>query len=879
MVRISVGAPTHQTSGRLYGAFFEDINHSADGGLNANMVNNYSFDGVYLDHHTWRLSGADRWRTQADPLRFWWFDGCSAVSCGTEIRGAHGQTIDTSADCPAPPIHAHSRYARITVGDVRDNAGAGDANVQPDDAATDGMTRPAATGGLAMATRAAAIENLGYNGGGTNAGEPAFAITAGHTYDVSLCIRAVSGSARLSVCVIGGDGSPLTGRAWLICEAGRTPGANAGGCAGDCTGGCASDCTAPSVRVVADPSSPHDDGTAGRTPAGGPSDSSVSADVSPAPIEQLSDGWVRVSAQVNGLATDYGKLHIGIETGIGIGTELGDVPDADGSSHPNNFDGPGRPNSLNGLNGSNRPHVAGGLDEPTAPVVFDLDLVQFMDADYWGVGDPKWRYGKLRRDLVEAIAALHPAFVRFPGGCIVEGVTPGNEYRWKDTVGALPARRAQYSMWSFKMPDGSSYCQSYQIGFYEYFCLCEDLGAKPLPTLFAGIACQSPGRDPRHMDTDSEPFRRNVIQDYLDLIEFANGDPNTSPWAAVRRDMGHPEPFGLDMIGVGNENFGADYVDKFDRIATAIHKRYPDILCVMSAGLFPFRPAMARTWHHARAIANGVTGTGTGTSTSTGATFHGPLAAVGSATGDAIVVDEHSYHSPAWFESQAHRFDDYPRCGAGVYFGEYSANGYFAGQPQTEQGANTWRSALGEAAFLTGCERNSDVVRMTSYAPLLAHIPAKGWAQNLIEFNPAHVNPTVNYEVERLFSTHLGPWTYDVAIESNPNAKHLYVSVTGADNDDPYRHIKIVNTAERPVDVTLEIARGLAGLSATASHGPVRIEVETLTAEPDAKTVIGYRGEATKAIDLARRTYTLPSPSSLLAMKIPPYSVTLVTSR
>ena len=488
--------------------------------------------------------------------------------------------------------------------------------------------------------------------------------------------------------------------------------------------------------------------------------------------------------------------------------------------------------------------------------VIDLDFVTL---------EPRTTYRGLkhfRPDLVEALADLKPRFMRFPGGCIVEGVTPGNEYRWKDTVGSLAARRQQYSMWSFKMPDGSSYSQSYQIGFYEYFCLCEDLKAKPLPTLFAGIACQSPGRDPRHMDINSATFRNNVIQDYLDLIEFANGDPESSSWAAVRRDMGHPEPFGLDMIGVGNENFGADYVAKFDMISEAIHERYPDMLCVMSAGLFPFQPAMKRSWDHARALA---------------ATDSG---AHDSATGDAIIVDEHSYHSPEWFASQASRFDAYPRCGAGVYFGEYSANGYFAGQPQTEQGANTWKSALGEAAFLTGCERNSDVVRMTSYAPLLAHIPAKGWAQNLIEFNPAHVNPTVNYEVERLFSTHLGDTTYAVSIEQTASrpAKHLYVSATGHDGDDACRYIKIVNISDSPVDVTLEIARGLAGLGASPSR-PVRLEVTTLSANPTAKTTIGYRGEASGVIVPERRAYTLPSPSSLLAMKIKPYSVTLVVSR
>ncbi|KAB7787620.1 alpha-L-arabinofuranosidase C-terminal domain-containing protein [Bifidobacterium cebidarum] len=783
MVRITISDPTHRTSERLYGVFFEDINHSADGGLNANMVNNYSFDGVYLNHHTWRISGADRWSTEADPLRFWRFINCSAESCGTEIRGEHGQIIAT--DCPAAPVHAHSRYARITAS-------------MPSYSTVSADAAPAESH---LSDSPVFIENLGYNGGGDNADEPAFSIVAGHDYDLNFEMRPVNGNATLAISVIGANGDPLTETARFDCSA-----------------------TALEAKSSAD----------------------------------RDNGWRHCTAQVRGLATDYGKLHIAIEPA----TSDSDTTASTGKA-------------------------------ARTDIMFDLDLVQFMDADYWGAGDPKWRYGKLRRDLVETIKALHPTFMRFPGGCIVEGVTPGNEYRWKDTIGSLAARRPQYSIWSFKMPDGSSYCQSYQIGFYEYFCLCEDLGAKPLPTLFAGIACQSPGRDPRHMDIDSDAFQRNVVQDYLDLIEFANGDPETSPWAAVRRDMGHPEPFGLDMIGVGNENFGADYVAKFTRISDAIHERYPQMLCIMSAGLFPFRLPMKRTWDYARNAAN----TGTG--------------AKDSATGDAIIVDEHSYHSAAWFESQATRFDDYPRCGAGVYFGEYSANGYFAGQPQTEQGANTWKSALGEAAFLTGCERNSDVVRMTSYAPLLAHIPAKGWAQNLIEFNPAQVNPTLNYEAELLFSAHVGEWTYQVDVEQSTAARHVYVSATGTDSsagstpDDSSgvnsgkqacRIIKIVNTGGSAVDVTLEIERGLAALgkgtgdtgintgnnaanNAMIRHRTIRLEIETLCAAPEAKTIIGYRGEAQGAIIPERRTVSLPAQNSLLAMKIKPYSLTLVTAR
>ncbi|PLS24808.1 alpha-L-arabinofuranosidase [Bifidobacterium imperatoris] len=774
MVRITVSDPTHRTSERLYGVFFEDINHSADGGLNANMVNNYSFDGVYLDHRTWRFSGSDRWRTEADPLRFWHFINCSAESYGTEIRGEHGQILATY--CPDPPIHAHSRYARVR------------ATLPAYSCQTD-------TAGAIRSDESVCIENFGYNGGGSNGNEPAFSIVDGHSYDIDFQLRPVLGRAVLDISVIDEQGNPLTEVARFDCAAAHSVGSS---------------------------NDVHHDSEDSKDYAG----------------EQ--SNWVHCRAQVRGTGTDYGILRIAVE------------PAPRDDTVPNDY-----------TSSDDAPTAA---DYPTTPirtgVMFDLDTVQFMDADYWGAGDPKWRYGKLRRDLVETIQALHPTFMRFPGGCIVEGVTPGNEYRWKDTIGALPARRPQYSMWSFKMPDGSSYCQSYQIGFYEYFCLCEDLGAKPLPTLFAGIACQSPGRDPKHMDIDSEAFRHNVVQDYLDLIEFANGNPDTSPWAAVRRDMGHPEPFGLDMIGVGNENFGADYVAKFTRISEAIHERYPHMLCVMSAGLFPFQPAMKRTWDYARTAAS----TGKG--------------AQDSATGDAIIVDEHSYHSAQWFEAQAYRFDHYPRCGAGVYFGEYSANGYFAGQPQTEQGANTWKSALGEAAFLTGCERNSDVVKMTSYAPLLAHIPAKGWAQNLIEFNPAHVNPTLNYETERMFSTHVGELTYRVDTEKTEEAQHLYVSATGGNKPGNYRYIKIVNTGATAVDVTLEIERGLAVLGSSSNRtGAVHLDIETLAAAPKAKTTIDYRGEAQGAIVPELRKVSLPATNSLMAMKIKPYSLTVVTAR
>ncbi|NEG88592.1 alpha-L-arabinofuranosidase C-terminal domain-containing protein [Bifidobacterium aerophilum] len=747
MVTITVGMPTHPASERLYGVFFEDINHGADGGLNANMVNNYSFDGVYLRHESLRLKGADRWRTEADPLRNWRFDGLSATSCGTEIRGEHGQRVAT--DCPAPPIHRNSRYTRIAI-------------TRPDDGVANGDV---ADGECA----AASIENLGYNGDGDHADSCAMAVESGHAYDFSACVRPVAPSpdgtpVTLRVIVLGADGRPLT-----------------------------------------------DD---------------VRFDVDRFAGEPMRDGWIQVRHRLSGLGTGYGKLHIDV-TG-----------------------------------------------EPDA--TFDLDCVTFMDADSWGAGDPKWRHGRLRRDLVESIAALKPAFMRFPGGCIVEGVTPGNEYRWKDTVGALPARRQQANMWAFKTPDGSTYSQSYQIGFYEYFCLCEDLGAKPLPTLFAGITCQSPYRDPKHVDTDSDWFRNVVVQDYLDLIDFANGDPDTSAWAAARRDMGHPESFGLDMIGVGNENFGADYVEKFDAISRAIHAKDPHMLCVMSAGLFPFRLPMSRAWNHAHQVAAGQV-PGVEATRDDGAGRDADEPGFGEPS---ILVDEHAYHSADWFISQADRFDDYRRDGTGVYFGEYSANGYFAAQPQDYDHASQWRSALGEAAFLTGCERNSDVVKMTSYAPLLSHVTGHGWEQNLIEFNPAYVMPSVNYEAERLFSTNYGSFACSCTTDGETDG--LFVSATGDDAQGSgadaargaRRFVKLVNTGQTRIGVTLNVAVPVTGTDPLRS-----LHIETLAADPHERNTIGYIGSGHDCVSRTVRDSVLPSDAAApvrIALTLPAYSITLV---
>ena len=353
----------------------------------------------------------------------------------------------------------------------------------------------------------------------------------------------------------------------------------------------------------------------------------------------------------------------------------------------------------------------------------DIDCVSLMNEDYWGNNDPKWRHGKLRKDLVQSLSDLKPKFMRFPGGCIVEGQQPGNEYDWKDTVGNLYERNSKFSLWAERVEDGG-YNQSYQIGFYEYFCLCEDLGAKPLPTLFAGINCQV--RSKAKINLEDSYFENYVVQNYLDLIEFANGKPEKNEWAALREKMGHPAPFNLEMIGIGNENFGKDYHRRFEIIKQAIQAKYPNIKCVLSSGLVPFKLLIAGSWSLARKKYPDV------------------------------LVDEHSYHTPAWFIKASKRFDKYKRGTAKVYFGEYAANSNLAGKKLNETNSNLYFSALAEAAFLTGVERNSDVVEMTSYAPLFNLVGGSQWYHNLIDFNPSCICLTMNYYVQQLFSANIG---------------------------------------------------------------------------------------------------------------------------
>lgn len=390
---------------------------------------------------------------------------------------------------------------------------------------------------------------------------------------------------------------------------------------------------------------------------------------------------------------------------------------------------------------------------------FDIDCISLSDTDVWGKDQGKWSGGHFRRDLIEALKDLKPTFLRFPGGCIVEGLCPGNEYRWKDTVGPIIDRVPAVNLWAAAFEE-KGYSQSNQIGFYEYFLLCEDLQVEPLPIVWAGINCQF--RSEETLATDSEEFYERVLKNALDLIEYANGDPAVNEWARLRSESGHPEPFKMKMIGIGNENHGDDYLTKFEKVKAAIKMKYPEITCIMSSGAFPEGDDFEETWKIAKKKFPDVR------------------------------IDEHFYKANEWLYQQVNRYDNYDRNTAKVFLGEYAANEVM--KPHTP---NTFGSALAEAAFLTGVERNSDVVVMSSYAPLFSMAGGMQWNHNMIWFNPENVMKTPNYFVQQLYGAHLGE--HVVAYEGKL-PEGVFISVTKTETK---YYIKIVNANQEAIEIEL----------------------------------------------------------------------------
>lgn len=404
----------------------------------------------------------------------------------------------------------------------------------------------------------------------------------------------------------------------------------------------------------------------------------------------------------------------------------------------------------------------------------DLDMVSLFPQDTW-----KQRKGGLRGDLVQLLADLKPGFLRFPGGCIVEGRDLANRYQWKKTVGNVEDRELIINRWNTEFANRSApdYFQSFGLGFYEYFQLAEDIGASPLPILNCGMACQF--NTAEVVPTDQlDPY----VQDALDLIEFANG-PVTGKWGRLRAAMGHPKPFNLKMLGVGNEQWGPQYVERYRFFADAIKKKYPAIQLINSVGpysdgeLFNFLNDTMRAMH-------------------------------------ADILDEHYYRSPEWFLKQAKRYDNYDRNGPKIFAGEYAAHA--AGIPNGKT-KNNWRSALAEAAFMTGLERNADIVHMASYAPLLAHVDGWQWSPDLIWFDNLQSYGTPNYYVQKMYANNRGSQVVPVLMNNEVMAGQdsLYASAC-IDKEANELIIKIANTIGKAQDVSFTL-KGLPDASGSIS--------------------------------------------------------------
>lgn len=402
-----------------------------------------------------------------------------------------------------------------------------------------------------------------------------------------------------------------------------------------------------------------------------------------------------------------------------------------------------------------------------------LDMVSLFPGETY-----KGRPNGLRKDLAEKIAALNPGFVRFPGGCLVNTGSheayeaPDYErrrsYQWKDTVGPVEKRATNANFWGYN--------QSYGLGYYEYFQFAEDVGAMPLPVVPALVT----GCGENKATDDPELLRRH-IQDTLDLIEFANG-PASSPWGAKRAEMGHPEPFGMTHLAVGNEeNLPDEFFERFTEFREAIEAEHPDITVISNSGPDDSGETFDRAWELNRQA--GVD-----------------------------MVDEHYYNSPQWFLENNGRYDSYDREGPKVFLGEYASQD------------NRFSNALAEAAYMTGLERNADVVKLASYAPLLASVDSVQWRPDMIWFDSEKSWGSTSYEMQKLFMTNVGDQV--VPSETSGTPAEPFRQVVTRDEATGDLIVKAVNAQDTPARTRIDLGR-------ETDIEPVA-DLTTLEGDPDA---------------------------------------------
>lgn len=420
------------------------------------------------------------------------------------------------------------------------------------------------------------------------------------------------------------------------------------------------------------------------------------------------------------------------------------------------------------------------------------------------------RRNGLRKDLAETIARLKPKFVRFPGGCMSHGQGLENIYHWNHTVGPLQDRKPDFNIWHYHQTRG--------LGFYEYFQFCEDIGAEPLPVLAAGVPCQNSGF---HQETGLAGQQGGIpmddmpayIQELLDLIEWANGDPSTSKWAKMRADAGHPEPFNLKDIGIGNEDIiSTVFEERYEMICRAIRAKYPDIRICGTVG--PFHTPSAdylEGWDFTKK--------------------HPDLQ---------FMTDEHYYESTGWFLHHRDYYDRYDRNAPKVYLGEWAAS--------TRTKRPNMETALAEALYLTDIERNGDVVHMTSYAPMLCKEGHSNWNPDMIYFTNSEVRTTPAYDVQRLFGNYCGDRYVNSQLSIlNPQLSHRLGASVVKDSKTGKTVVKLVNAL--PVAVKLSL-KGL--------------------------TLLGAKGERMAGEPENRHPQCLPIELSGSLIDLPPYSLTVV---
>ncbi|MCE5331111.1 MAG: carbohydrate binding domain-containing protein [Bacteroidales bacterium] len=448
----------------------------------------------------------------------------------------------------------------------------------------------------------------------------------------------------------------------------------------------------------------------------------------------------------------------------------------------------------------------------------ELEHVSLFPVDTW-----KGRENGLRKDLAQALYDLHPGIFRFPGGCIVEGTDLESRYQWKNSVGAVENRKLNENRWHYTFPHRfyPDYFQSYGLGFYEFFQLSEDIGAEPLPIVSVGLACQfQNGCCEAHVAVGE---LHGYIQDALDLIEFANGDTSTK-WGKVRSDMGHPQPFHLKFIGVGNEQWGPEYPERLEPFIKAIRAKYPEIKIIGSSGPDSEGDKFNYLWPEMKRL-------------------------------KVDLVDEHFYRPESWFLTGAGRYDNYDRKGPKVFAGEYACH------PKNRK--NNFESALCEAAFMTGFERNADVVQMCTYAPLFAHVEGWQWRPDLIWFDNLHSVRSVNYYVQQLYGMHVGTNVLKTLENKLPltGQNGIYAS-SAIDKNKNEIYLKIANTANETKKANYTF-NGLKKAVRTGTHIVLKsdnLDIENTLENPNA--VLPVTNEITVSgntfeVELAPKSFNL----------------------